>query len=107
MFYWLLCEQTASASFWRNVAKGLIAFVMTYVPQLLDFWQLPEIVALGVMGALWVVLSPIFVKLGGVAEAEKFKHYMMYDADGNETPLYDYLKENPEQPFCGDSGKDE
>ena len=64
MFYKLLCDQSASASFWRNAVKALIGFIVAYVPLLLDFWQVPEIAAIGIFGVVVVVLSPLELKLG-------------------------------------------
>ena len=64
MFYKLLCDQTASASFWREVVKAFIGFIVAGAPLLLDLWQIHEIVALAIMGAVMAVLTPLEVKLG-------------------------------------------
>ena len=68
MFYKLMCNQTAGASFWREVVKAFIGFIVAGAPLLLDLWQVHEIVALAIMGAVMAVLTPLEVKLQAYCE---------------------------------------
>jgi len=69
--HWLLCENTASARLLRTILQALLAFVVTYLPQIVGMWDMSEWMALALVGFVMCVLSPVMEKLGHLTTPKK------------------------------------
>jgi len=76
MYYWLLCTNSALARLVRTILQGLIAFLVAYLPSLLDMWEVPEALALAIIPAVMAILSPVMAKLGDYLNEQGGDYYV-------------------------------
>ena len=112
MFYWLLCENSASARVLRTILQGIVAVFVASLPQVQDLAAealfalgLPELMVLAIVPAVMALLSPIMAKVGAYIPPVKQKGCVVCDAEDNVISLEEALSECPEQPNFEDCAK--
>lgn len=76
--------------------QGLVALIVTYLPQFFDMWLLPEWLSLALVLVVMAVLAPLMAKLGERTALLSFSECVVCDAEGNIVSLEQALEERPE-----------